>query len=276
MATAREFTLSRQDFKFVSDTVYDMTGIVLKEHKFEMVYARLSRRLRGLNMANFSDYVDLLQGPGRDTEISFLIDALTTNLTRFFREDYQLKHLLREVQQRQQHGGPDKSIRIWSAGCSSGQEPYSIGMALSAGLKERARACRILATDIDRNVLNKAKNGLYTKQEIEDIPPNFKSKYLRDANDGKYKITRDISNMIVFNSLNLMNPWPFKHKFDFIFCRNVVIYFDEPTKNKLAKRFMDSLNDNGVLFLGHSEALMGAIDGLVPAGRAAFRKVAAA
>jgi len=276
MATAREFTLSRQDFKFVSDTVYDMTGIVLKEHKFEMVYARLSRRLRGLNMANFSDYVDLLQGPGRDTEISFLIDALTTNLTRFFREDYQLKHLLREVQQRQQHGGPDKSIRIWSAGCSSGQEPYSIGMALSAGLKERARACRILATDIDRNVLNKAKNGLYTKQEIEDIPPNFKSKYLRDANDGKYKITRDISNMIVFNSLNLMNPWPFKHKFDFIFCRNVVIYFDEPTKNKLAKRFMDSLNDNGVLFLGHSEALMGAIDGLAPAGRAAFRKVAAA
>ncbi|QCI79494.1 hypothetical protein E6W36_07895 [Hankyongella ginsenosidimutans] len=166
MATAREFTLSRQDFKFVSDTVYDMTGIVLKEHKFEMVYARLSRRLRGLNMANFSDYVDLLQGPGRDTEISFLIDALTTNLTRFFREDYQLKHLLREVQQRQQHGGPDKSIRIWSAGCSSGQEPYSIGMALSAGLKERARACRILATDIDRNVLNKAKMACIPSKKL--------------------------------------------------------------------------------------------------------------
>ncbi|WP_281277503.1 CheR family methyltransferase [Hankyongella ginsenosidimutans] len=143
-----------------------MTGIVLKEHKFEMVYARLSRRLRGLNMANFSDYVDLLQGPGRDTEISFLIDALTTNLTRFFREDYQLKHLLREVQQRQQHGGPDKSIRIWSAGCSSGQEPYSIGMALSAGLKERARACRILATDIDRNVLNKAKMACIPSKKL--------------------------------------------------------------------------------------------------------------
>ena len=271
----KEFTFSRKEFRFLAETVHGLTGIVLGEQKYEMVYARLARRLRQLGLTRFQHYVELLQGPGRDEEIGFLIDAITTNLTRFFREDYQLKQMLRLIDQ-SVPAGEARGLKIWSAGCSTGQEPYSIAMALKAGLKNRPRLdARILATDIDRTILQKARRGLYSSEEVEHVPSHFLPRYFQEADDGLYEVSPQIRSMIVFNRLNLMEDWPFRGQFDFIFCRNVVIYFDEPTKERLARRFHAALGPDGVLFLGHSEALMGAIDGFAPAGRAAFRKIAA-
>lgn len=271
-AGEKEFDFSKKDFAFLSELVYKKTGIVLKEQKYEMVYARLARRLRQLNMTKFTEYTALLTGPKGADELGSLVDAITTNLTRFFREDYQLtdlaNHLKALIADKKQ-----KTLRIWSAGCSSGQEPYSLAIVvLEALAKERAVDVKILASDIDRNMLAKARRGLYSDNEASSMPKHFLKKYFDRQADGSWQAGRALKSLVQFNSLNLMEDWPFTRPFDVIFCRNVVIYFDDKTKQVLARRFCDALAPGGLMFLGHSEGLMGSTDYFVPVGRASFRK----
>ena len=274
----REFEFSRKDFNFLAELVSGQTGIVLKESKFEMVYSRLARRIRQLGLKSFREYVDMIREDGSGSELHTLVDAMTTNLTKFFRESYQLKDYatrLRELEDMNQKRGGVKKLRIWSAGCSSGQEPYSIAMVTASVLKEyRNWDLLILATDIDRNMLQKGRAGIYSAAEVGSLPGVFAGKYTRECADGHFEIEPSLKPLIRFKQLNLLHDWPMKGGFDFIFCRNVLIYFDQETKEGLVHKFSQKLNPGGMLYLGHSEALIGDHSSISLSGRAAFRKVA--
>ena len=272
----REFKFSKKDFSFLSKTVSGHTGIVLKDNKFEMVYSRLARRIRKLELNSFKEYVALLKGEEADTEINFLVDAITTNLTKFFRESYQLKDYasktLKVAEDHARKGGK-KQLRIWSAACSSGQEPYSIAMVTAAYLKNyKDWDIKILATDIDSNMLAKGKAGEYSADEIRNLPEKFATKFIRENQEGRYDIAPELKKMIHFKHLNLLHDWPINNSFDVIFCRNVLIYFDGETKETLVGNFCKKLKGDGMLYLGHSEALIEKRDELKPEGRASFRK----
>ena len=273
----REFTFSKKDFSFLAKLVFGHTGIVLKDQKFEMVYARLARRIRKLQLKDFKEYVALLKGDDADTELSYLVDAITTNLTKFFRESHQLKDfahtILSEAEANVKKGG-EKKLRIWSAACSSGQEPYSIAMIIASYLKNyQDWDILILATDIDRNMLEKGNEGVYSVEEIGNLPDKFVKKFIHEQDDGKCEIDQDIKKIVRFKHLNLLHDWPFKNDFDAIFCRNVIIYFDNETKEMLVDKFVQRIKPDGMLYLGHSEALVNDRDELTPQGRASFRKV---
>lgn len=273
----REFNFTSKDFNFLTELVLDKTGIVLKKSKFEMVYSRLARRLRKLGLNKFEDYVQLLQGSKDDDELAYLVDAITTNLTKFFRESYQFRDMTKDVLDQAieaAKAGEAKKIRIWSAGCSGGQEAYSIAMIVSSYLKDfKNWDVKILASDIDRNMLNKGRDGNYSAEELDSLPENFFKKFISKDKSGQFSIKPELKKIVQFKSLNLLHEWPIKNKFDAIFCRNVVIYFDNETKTDLVLRFSDKLNDDGILYLGHSEASIGFNEKLQPAGRASFRKV---
>lgn len=277
MAKDREFKFRKQDFTFLSELIYESTGIVLSDKKFEMVYGRLARRLRKLGFATFDEYIAFLEGDASGEEMSSLVDALTTNLTKFFREDHQLKMLVNDILKPalalSREGGP-KKLRIWSAGCSSGQEVYSIAMVIAATIPDfKSWDIIILGTDIDRNMLNKATSGDYTATDITSLPENFRKRFL-EKNATGYSVKPALKKMTTFKSLNLLHAWPFTKKFDVIFCRNVVIYFDTPTKEGIVKNFAKNLDEGGWLFMGHSESMIGKIDELKSQGKAAFIRVA--
>lgn len=273
----REFNFTSKEFKFLTELVFDKTGIVLKNSKFEMVYSRLARRLRKLGLTKFKEYVNLLQGGKGEEELAFLVDAITTNLTKFFRESHQFKDLTKDILDpaiKAAKSGEPKKIRIWSAGCSGGQEAYSLAMILASYIKDfKTWDVMILASDIDRNMLNKGRNGLYSAEEVESLPEKFSKRFIRKDKSGQFSIDPELKKLIHFKSLNLLHEWPIKNKFDAIFCRNVVIYFDTETKEDLVSRFSEKIKNGGMLYLGHSEASIGANESLEPAGRAAFRKV---
>ena len=275
----REFRFTKKDFRFLSELVFDNTGIVLHEKKFEMVYSRLARRLRHLGFSKFKEYVELLKSDKAENELANLMDAITTNLTRFFRESHQFKDFVSRVLDKKKETakqGGDKKIRIWSAGCSGGQEPYSLAMIMASYLKsDKNWDILILATDIDRNMLKKGQLGIYSKEEMQSLPESFAKKYIRKINENEYEIVPEIKQMVRFKSLNLLTKWPIKNSFDVIFCRNVVIYFDNETKENLVSRFSEKLFPNGILYLGHSEANIEERKYLKPIGRASFQKVAA-
>ncbi|MFC7048743.1 CheR family methyltransferase [Emcibacter nanhaiensis] len=272
----KEFDFSRKDFNFLAELVSGQTGIVLKATKYEMVYSRLARRIRQLGLKSFKNYVELIREDPSGAELHALVDAMTTNLTKFFRESYQLKDFgcrLREMEKTQRGGV--KKLRVWSAGCSSGQEPYSIAMIAASVLGDcSSRDILVLATDIDRNMLQKGRSGVYTSAEVSSLPEKFADKYIRDCAEGHYEIDPAVKQLVRFKQLNLLHDWPMQNGFDFIFCRNVLIYFDAETKDSLVDQFSGKLNPGGMLYLGHSEALIGDRQAIAPSGRASFRKVA--
>lgn len=243
--------MTTQDFDFIRNLAYQHTGIVLPERKRHLVYSRLCRRLRALKLANFAHYCQFLKN--NTDEINSFINALTTNLTSFFREshhfDFLENRLIPQWQQRQR-----KRLRVWSSACSTGEEPYSIAMTLAQSFAGNQWDLKILATDLDTNVLEKASAGIYPRESIDTVPLRFREKYLTHNGD-KVKIKDNIQQLTYFKQLNLLEPWPMQGPFDAIFCRNVLIYFDVPTKKKIISKFREVLSEDGYLFIGHSETL---------------------
>jgi len=271
----REFKLRRAEFKAIRDLVYSRTGISLKDNKEEMVYSRLSRRIRALNIADFKTYVEFLHSADGEQEAGDFVNAMTTNLTHFFREAHHFKHLRHNVLQPKvdaaRRGSVPRMIRIWSAGCSSGMEPYSIAMTALASLPAKEKwDVKILATDIDTNMLDKGREGIYRAKDAENIPPALAAKYVTIEGNEAF-MAEELKQLISFKYLNFMKKWPLQKKFDVIFCRNVMIYFDRATQTKLIKGFVDLLEPGGTLYVGHAEALVANFDFLKGVGRSAFQ-----
>ncbi|WP_372767485.1 protein-glutamate O-methyltransferase CheR [Pseudoalteromonas sp.] len=269
---AKEFQLTDGEFELIAKMVYDACGIVLGNHKREMVYSRLARRIRLLSLSSFAQYIDYLE-EHKQQEFSHFINAITTNLTSFFREPYHFD-FLREtlIPQILEQNSTTKRVRIWSAGCSTGEEPYSIAMTIADRFPP-SWDVKILATDLDSNVLAKASTGEYAENSITGLDESLKKRFfLRNKQTGLFKIRPELKRRIYFKRLNLLQDWPMKGPFDVIFCRNVVIYFDQPTKESLFQRYAEKLCLEGHLFLGHSESMHKSQTQFVALGKTMYRK----
>ena len=273
MLTPKEFEFTREDFDFLRRIVSETTGIVSTEDKYTMYYSRLARRLRALGLSDFKAYRDYLRR-NPETESIELVNSVTTNLTSFFREKHHFEYLrenwvpaLRERGKRQ--------LRIWSAGCSTGEEPYSIAMALRQAIRDiGCWDIRILATDIDSQVLAVAEQGVYDAARVASIDTDLRQRYFRPATDaGRVCVDDSLRQMIQFRQLNLLHPWPMRESFDLIFCRNVVIYFDRETQARLVDRFADQLVEDGMLLMGHSESLYKTSDRFRLLGKTVYQLV---
>jgi chemotaxis protein methyltransferase CheR len=277
----RAMQLSDGDFKFICQFVYETTGIVLNDSKREMLYRRLTRIIRERQLNSFSDYCQLLREQG-ETEKDFFINAITTNLTSFFRENHHFEYLSNEeipvlIKSKTVDSNGKKRLRIWSSASSTGEEPYSIAITLLEAIKDDLPSwdIKILATDIDSNVLAKGKAGIYDVNRIEDIPTNLKQSYFFQGcgkSSQSVKVHEKLQSIITFKQLNLLHNWPMKGPFDAIFCRNVIIYFDKKTQQELFARYFDMLAPGGLLFLGHSENLGNYQQYFSNVGRTIFRK----
>lgn len=273
----KEFHFTDKEFKFISDLIGQRTGIVLSSAKRQMVYGRLSRRLRQLKMTKFSEYVDMLTS-GHEEELIEFTNAITTNLTAFFREEHHFEYLKNTVlPEIIRNNAASKRIRIWSAGCSSGEEPYSIAMCVREALpKSSGWDIKILATDLDSNMVQRAKNGIYTAERVEGLTSARMKKWVKKGkgeNSHKVRMHKDLQDLITFKELNLMEGWPIKGPFDFIFCRNVVIYFNKDTQRILFDRYADLLVPKAHLFIGHSESLNKVTDRFDLIGKTIYQKV---
>ena len=273
MIQNKEFEFTRDDFDYLRGIVTKTTGIVAPDDKYTMYYSRLARRLRSLGLSDFAAYRQFLKS-NSDTESIELVNAVTTNLTSFFREkhhfDYLRDSLIPEkIRQR------DFRLRIWSAGCSTGEEPYTIAITLFDAIPDPDKwDIKILATDIDSNVLKTASEAIYDEARVADLDRNMLRRYFKKgsgANAGKVKVNAALREMIQFKQLNLLHDWPISEKMDFIFCRNVVIYFDKETKAKLVDRFANQLVNNGTLFMGHSESLYKSTERFSLLGKTIYR-----
>ncbi len=255
-----EFALSDREFNRVKARVYKEAGISLSDAKRTLVVSRLGKIVRALGLGSFDAYLDHLERQGTPAETQDFINALTTNLTRFWREDHHFDHLetyvgqLMQRRPRMEKGKP--KLRIWSAGCSTGQEPYTIALGLLAAYPELRRwDFRILATDIDTNVIAKAAGGLYPENELNGLSAE-RAALFEPAGAGQIRIPLAAREIVSFKPLNLMNsPWPMRGPFDAIFCRNVAIYFDKKTQGELFERLGAMLVPDGFLYIGHSENL---------------------
>ena len=257
-----EFAYTDEDFISIATTLYEEAGIHLPKSKSTLVYARIAKRLRQLGLESFNQYCTLVASDAGAEERAAMISALTTNVTKFFREAHHFEHLKTKLLPRliesARKGNP---VRIWSAGCSSGQEPYSIALTLLSLLPDaRSFDIKILATDINSNVLATARAGQYPADVVEDVPRALRDHWMDPVSStgGKqYELDDAAKGLISFKELNLMQRWPMSGPFDAIFCRNVVIYFDESTQFKIWTRMNDLLASGSFLYLGHSERLNG-------------------
>jgi len=255
----REFIFSESDFESIRKFVKEETGITLSDAKKNMVYGRLSRRLRALNIKSFKQYIEIVK-EGEDEEKGNFVNAITTNLTSFFREEHHFDFLKKTVvPQVLSNNRQTKRVRIWSAGCSTGEEPYSLAIALHESIPDIDNwDIKILATDLDTNVLDHCRRGVYDIERIQDLSKLRKSTWFlkgKGQHSGSVRVDPRLQSLITFKQLNLMQGWPMKGPFDFMFCRNVVIYFDKPTQKILFDRYANILKDDAYLFLGHSESL---------------------
>lgn len=253
-------TMSDRDFKAISDIAYKEAGLVFKPEKVSLVQSRINRRLRHLKINSFSEYTTFIESEQGFAERKVMISSLTTNVSNFFRESHHFDILREQVFPNllscARAGG---KVRLWSAGCSTGQEPYSMAMTLLDIAPDATKLdIKILATDIDPNVISTAKQGYYNDRSIEDIGDDFQERFTEKVNNGHktgIQMTEALRSMISFRELNLLSKWPISGKFDVIFCRNVVIYFDESTQLSLWPRFESVTAPDGWLFVGHSERL---------------------
>ncbi|NLH41538.1 MAG: protein-glutamate O-methyltransferase [Planctomycetes bacterium] len=262
--TLQDIALGEQEFRLISDLVYQHCGINLHDGKKELVRARLAKRLREGRFSSFSDYIRFVMEDPSGREFSILVDSLSTNLTKFFREEQHFEYLRTQFLPRVMAAKQNRRelrIRGWSAGCSTGEEPYSIAITLLEAVQGKGRwDVKLLATDVSTRVLEQAQRGVYEKDRVEPIPPALRSKYLshvRERGRDLHQVGEALRNVVIFRYLNLMQEWPVKGPLDFIFCRNVMIYFDKPTQGRLINRYYDLLGSGGVLFTGHSESLTG-------------------
>jgi chemotaxis protein methyltransferase CheR len=269
----KEFELNDKEYFFLTRLVNEKTGIVLGENRKDMLYSRIVRRIRTLKLNNFQEYCNFISSKEGEQEIGEFINAVTTNLTKFFREEYHFEEL-KKILHEQIIPNNNNGIRIWSAGCSTGQEPYSIAMTIINEIPDyQAMDIKILATDIDTNVLDKANTGIYSARDVESIPDNYKRKFITQLDNNSYQVSSQLKDIIRFKRLNLLADWPMKGEFHIIFCRNVVIYFDKDTQKKLFDRYADIMIPQGFLFIGHSENLYNVSDRFQLIGKTIYRKI---
>ena len=272
-----EFEFSDQDFQRIRRIINQVAGISLADGKRELVYSRLSRRLRQRGLQRFQDYCDYLEAGDDEDELREFINALTTNLTSFFREPHHFEFLANDVLSAltRSRGLSNRRIRIWSAGCSTGEEPYSIAIVLREVLPTVGWDIKILATDLDSNVLATAERGIYEWNRVKDLSESRLRRWFqkgRNAQAGWVRVAPALRDLITFRQLNLMDDWPMRGPFDLIFCRNVVIYFDKATQAVLFERYADILIERGHLFVGHSESLFKVTERFVPLGKTIYQR----
>jgi chemotaxis protein methyltransferase CheR len=265
-------TLAPRDFSRLKQFIYSSCGINLTDAKRTMLEARLQKRLKQLSISSFSQYCDyLFSKEGQDDELTHMIDQVTTNKTDFFREpahfDYLTRKVLPEITRTQ------RTVSVWSAGCSSGEEPYTLTMVL----KEYGCDFMVLATDISTKVLDKAQRAVYDGEQVAPIPDALKKKYLLKSKNPEQKLYRVIPELrehVRFRRLNFMDPdFGFREHMDVIFCRNVIIYFDKPTQERLLNKFCNYLSPQGYIFMGHSETLLGMDVPLTPVAPTVYRRL---
>ncbi|MET3107598.1 chemotaxis protein methyltransferase CheR [Oxalobacteraceae bacterium GrIS 2.11] len=249
--SGKEFDFTVKDFERVRGLIYQRAGISLSDSKQEMVYSRLARRLRATGITSFSDYLDDLErGVDPDEWVAFT-NALTTNLTSFFREEHHFP-LLAEFATKLKD-----PMTVWCAASSTGEEPYSIAITLCEAFGKMSPPAKIVATDIDTNVLGVGEDGVYNMDRLDKMSGERVKKFFlkgKGAHEGKVRVRPELRQMIEFKQLNLLSDsWPISGSFDAIFCRNVMIYFDKPTQKKILQRFAPLLKPHGLLFVGHSE-----------------------
>ncbi len=271
--------MSDADFDCFRELAKSHAGIALPNQKRNMVYRRVSKRLAALGLRDFDDYRQLLSGPDADREMEHFVNALTTNKTEFFRETHHFEHFASTVlpwvrERAGRHGG--QKLRLWSAGCSTGQETYSIAMALLESVANLAQwNAKILGTDIDSNVIEFAREGLYSSAELESISEKLRHKFVEPLPAGTHgRMSAALRSLITFNRLNLHGSWPMQGKFDAIFCRNVIIYFDFADQCRLFDRFADLLCEGGYVYIGHSESLFKVTERFRPMGQSNYQRIA--
>lgn len=255
----REYVFTQEDFERVRKLIYKHAGISLSSGKQNMVYSRLARRLRATGINSFHEYLNYLER-GNSEEWEAFTNALTTNLTAFFREQHHFPILEKHVEKRKNQN----KIQLWCSASSTGEEPYSMAMAMVQAFNTLTPPVHILATDLDTNVLAKAQLGVYSLDKLEKLPKEkLKQFFLKGKghHEGSARVRPELRNMITFRQLNLLDDnWPIRGPFDAIFCRNVMIYFDKPTQYKILKKFAPLLAPDGLLFAGHSESFQHAVD----------------
>jgi len=264
MLTATHNFIDDADYARLGEVVHRHCGINLAGGKKEMVTSRILKRVSQGGYETITHYLDAVLPNPSGVEFGAMIDALSTNLTHFFRENAHFEYLTRThipaiLARKTAQGVP--RIRAWSAGCSTGEEPYTLGIVVKEALSHmRVHDAKILATDISNRVLNVAVTGRYKPEVVDAVNPALRAKYFKlvQMNDGpRHQVNGDLTAMVSFRKLNLMDTWPFTGTFDFIFCRNVMIYFDKATQARLVERFWQQMEPGGVLFTGHSESLLG-------------------
>lgn len=273
-ATA-DLHLSDDDLRFLAKIVHQAAGIVIRDNKSAMTRGRLVRRVKALGLNSLADYMALLRGPALEREMPELLNAVTTNHTSFFRERHHFDQLANETLPALLARNPSR-LRIWSAACSSGEEPYSIAAILHRALRAHPSCdARILATDLDTEIVAKADAAEYADDVIERAPADLRPLLGLEpsARSGHQVISPALRKLVTCRQLNLLEPWPFQGPFDVIFCRNVMIYFDPPTKRALVDRFADMLARHGTLFIGHSESLGPSHARLRIVGRTAYAPI---
>jgi chemotaxis protein methyltransferase CheR len=273
VAVPGEFLFTWADFAVIADLLYRMSGIHLPEGKATLVYSRVAKRVRALGLPDFETYCDLVRSPGTEDEHSALLSALTTNVTRFFRESHHFDHLRDHVLPRlSQAATSGARVRLWSAGCSAGHEPYSMAMTVLEAIPDAASLdVRILASDIDPVIVRRAADAAYSGDDVEPVPGPLRSRYLV-RNGTAWTVSDDVRRLVSFRTLNLLGDWPMRGMFDVIFCRNVAIYFDDPTQTRLFGRFGEAMHDGGQLYIGHSERAFAPT--LAPDGLTSYRRTA--
>ena len=268
--------ISDEDFSYFRNIAYRHAGISIADYKRNMVFRRVSKRVRALGLEKLSDYRTFLEGPGRNLEMQNLVNVLTTNKTSFFREDHHFQFLRMTALPGLQTGcnAERKRLRIWSAGCSSGEEPYSIAMTLNASFDDLPGwDARILATDIDTEMVEHGRRGVYANEVLADIPVKMRETCVEPHDSRSFAMTSDLKKLIAFRHLNLLGAWPMKGPFDMVFCRNVVIYFDRETKQALVDRFANILAPEGLLFIGHSESLFKISERFKTVGQSVYQRI---
>ena len=270
IAQEREFHYTRADFERLRRLLYQRAGINLADSKEQMVYSRLSRRLRHLGLSGFGSYCDTLE---RDVqEWQQFVNALTTNLTAFFREGHHFEQLAAYLRQ---HAQARRTLRIWCAASSTGEEPYSLAMTCMEALPGQQPKVSILASDIDTGVLATASQGIYPMERVEQLSAQRKQRFLlrgKGSQAGKVKVRDELRALIEYRQINLLDPdWEIDAGLDIIFCRNVMIYFDKPTQHRLLERMVALLRPDGLFFAGHSESFIQAGDLVTLIGRTVYR-----
>lgn len=266
---AREFVFTEQDFERIRKLIYERAGIALAPVKRDMVYSRLARRLRQTGIRSFSEYLQLLE-QGTSTELEAFTNSLTTNLTAFFREEHHFPLFQEFLRPRLRQG----SINIWCSASSTGEEAYSIAMSVAELCGSIPNNVKILASDLDTHVLDKARQGLYALERLDKVPEPLARKYfIRGGSvpEGFAQVRPELQAMLVFRQINLLDSsWPMRGPFDAIFCRNVMIYFDKPTQHKVLAKFIPLMLPDGLLFAGHSESFHHATDLFKSRGKTVF------